>query len=243
MSKHFCCCLPVRFGVFILSFLTLLSSAGTAFALWWILVNGSKNGLVLEGGVKTGLIVAGVVWTLFALFGLFGFIGAIIRNRALVKTYSFFLWIQLLVGLAIGITFIVAFFKQSFRSTLINACADRLAELQTSALPNLTTQTLQQRQDACGNVFNQGRIGFIVSCSVSLLLNLYACIIVHRYSHQLTEEQQFKGNRHAMGQTYAAKDAPQGYYAHTPLTNVAGSQGHYEYPYAQKQHGFGSTSH
>lgn len=41
MSKLFCCCLPVRFGVFVLSLLTLLSSAGTAFALWWILVNGT----------------------------------------------------------------------------------------------------------------------------------------------------------------------------------------------------------
>jgi hypothetical protein len=46
-----------------------------------------------------------------------------------------------------------------------------------------------------------------------------------------------------MGQTYAAKDAPQGYYPHTPLTNVAGHQGHYEYPYAQKEHGFGSHNH
>jgi hypothetical protein len=43
MSKHFCCCLPVRFGVFVLSLLTLLGSAGTAFAIWWILANGTHS--------------------------------------------------------------------------------------------------------------------------------------------------------------------------------------------------------
>ncbi len=69
------------------------------------------------------------------------------------------------------------------------------------------------------------------------------CFIVHRYGTQLTEEQIFRGNSHAMGQTYAAKDAPQGYYPHTPLNNVPGRQGYYEYPYAQKEHGFGGSNH
>jgi hypothetical protein len=245
MSKHFCCCLPVRFGVFVLSFLTLLGSAGTAFALWWILANGPQRGLVLEGGVKTGLIIAGVVWTVFALFGLFGFIGAIIRNRALVKTYSFFLWIQLLLSLAMGIFIIVAFYKDSLRSTIIDECTNRLDQLQNSSLPatSVALQTKQDLQNTCSAVFNQGRIGFIVSLCISLLINLYCCFIVHRYGAQLTEEQQFRGNSHAMGQTYAAKDAPQGYYPHTPMNNVAGRQGYYEYPYAQRDHGFGGTNH
>jgi len=245
MSKHFCCCLPVRFGVFVLSFLTLLGSAGTAVAIWWIFANGPQRGLVIEGGVKTGLIIAGVVWTVFALFGLFGFIGAIIRNRALVKTYSFFLWIQLLLSLAMGIFITVAFFKDSLRSTIIDECTNRLDSLQSSSLSvaSAARQSRQDLQNTCSAVFNQGRIGFIVSLCISLLINLYCCFIVHRYGTQLTEEQRFRGNSHAMGQTYAAKDAPQGYYPHTPMNNVPGRQGYYEYPYAQKEHGFGGSNH
>jgi len=244
MSKHFCCCFPVRFGVFILSLLTLLGSAGTAFAVWWTLANGPQHGLILQGGVKTGLIIAGVVWTVFALFGLFGFVGAIIRNRALVRTYSFFLWIQLLVGLAMGIFIVVAFFNNSLRSTIINECTNRLDELQTSTVSLASArQSKEALETTCSSVFNQSRIGFIVSLCFSLLLNLYCCFIVYRYGTQLTEEQQYRGNSHAMGQTYAAKDAPQGYYPHTPMNNVTGRQGYYEYPYAQKEHGFGGSNH
>jgi len=244
MSKHFCCCIPVRFGVFILSLLTLLGSAGTAFVIWWLLANGPQHGLTFEGGVKTGIIIAGAVYTVFALFGLFGFIGAIIRNRGLVKTYSFFLWIQLLLTLAMGVFFGVALFKDSFRSTLIDTCIQRLTQLQDSTLPvgSSAHQTPQQIQDGCSSIFNRSRVGFIVSLSVSFLINLYCCIVVHRYGAQLTAEQQYRGDSHAMGQTYAGRDAPQGYYPHTPMTGVAGRQGHYEYPYAQKEHGFGTTN-
>jgi len=244
MSKHFCCCIPVRFGVFILSLLTLLSSAGTAFAIWWILGYGPQRGLILEGGVKTGFIIAGAVWTVFALFGLFGFIGAIIRNRGLVKTYSFFLWIQLLLTLAMGVFFTVAFFKDDFRSTLINECTKHLTELQdTFPVGSTDRQTPQQLQDACSSVFYRSRIGVIISFCLTFFVNLYCCIIVHRYGAQLTEEQGYKGSSHTMGQTHAGRDAPQGYYPHTPMTNVVGRQGHYEYPYAQKEHGFGASNH
>jgi len=99
MSEHFCCCLPARFGVFVVSLLTLLVSAGTASAILWVLVNGThspftptvhfpprvefgigthlaligpQHGVVLEGGVKTGFIIAGVMYAVSSLFGLFG---------------------------------------------------------------------------------------------------------------------------------------------------------------------------
>jgi len=241
MSKHFCCCLPVRFGVFILSLLTLLGSAGTAFVIWWLLENGPQHGLTLEGGVKTGLIIAGVVYIVFALISLSGFIGAIIRNRGLVKTYSVFLWVQLLLTLAMGVFFVIALTKDSLRSTLINTCIQRLTELQDSTVnaASAARQTPEQIQASCSGIFNQSRVGFLVTFGISFLLNLYCCIVVHRYGAQLTEEQQFRGASHAMGQTYATKDAPQGYYPHTPLSTVEGGHG---YPYAQKEHGFGSTN-
>jgi len=240
MSKHFCCCVPVRFGVFILSLLSLLGSAGTAAVIWFVIIKGPEQGLVLQGGVKTGLIIAAAVYTVFALISLFGFLGAIIRSRGLVKTYSAFLWIQLLLTLAMGIFFAISLFKDSFRSTLLDTCIQRLTELQNSLPAASRTQTPQQIQDGCAGIFKQSRVGFIISFCISFLINLYCCIIVHRYGTQLTEEQQYKGDSHAMGQTYAGKDAPRGYYPHTPLTNVEGGYG---YPYAQKEHGFGGSNH
>lgn len=107
---------------------------------------------------------------------LISFIGAIIRNRALVKTYSFFLWIQLLLSLAMGIFITVAFFKDSLRSTIIDECTNRLDSLQTSSLAVAPTalQSKQDLQNTCSAVFNQGRVGFIVSLCISLLINLCA---------------------------------------------------------------------
>jgi hypothetical protein len=143
-----------------------------------------------------------------------------------------------------GVFFAVAFFKEDFRSTLTSECVKHLTELQNSSLPASTGHTSPtDLQNVCSSVFWQSRVAIIVSFSISFLITLYCCIIVHRYGNQLTEEQQFKGNSHAMGQTYAAKDAPQGYYPHTAMTNTPGSQGHYEYPYAQKEHSFGAANH
>ena len=79
-----------------------------------------------------------------------------------------------MVGLAMGVFVVVAFYKDSLRETIISECTNRLDELQNSALPLASTarQTKQDLQNTCSAGFNQSRIGFIVSLCISLLLNL-----------------------------------------------------------------------
>ena len=79
MSKHFCCCIPVRVAVFFASLATFLG-AGFGAAIMWLalydiennkVVNGVDAGTINNTG-KIVVIVAGVLATLVALLGLFG---------------------------------------------------------------------------------------------------------------------------------------------------------------------------
>lgn len=99
MSKHFCCCIPVRAGVFLFSLLQFLATGFAAGFLWFVLDRehfffaiiprtGSHFVAVIlsgktwdgtdYGGIdNTGRIAVGIaagIFTLVALFALFGFV-------------------------------------------------------------------------------------------------------------------------------------------------------------------------
>jgi hypothetical protein len=78
-----------------------------------------------------------------------------------------------LLTLAMGVFFTVAFFKDDFRSTLINECTKHLTELQdTFPVGSTDRQTPQQLQDACSSVFYRSRIGVIISFCLTFFVNL-----------------------------------------------------------------------
>lgn len=90
-SRHFCFCIPVRFGVFVLSFWSLIASGLVASVFWLVLSKGmfyrcqtasqvltpnpgQQNGVKLASNLKAGIIVAGVLYSLFALISLAGYV-------------------------------------------------------------------------------------------------------------------------------------------------------------------------
>jgi len=171
--ETFCCCIPVRFGVFILSLLTIAGGGIISAASWLQFV---KLGSDADTAQKVILIVAGVVYGVLAAFSLFGFIGAVCASRPLVKSYSVILWINWLLSLAAGGLAIWQLFRSNSTDTVVDSC--RAADPQATV-------------DDCTNAFKIIRIVYIVIFAVLELIVLYACVIVSRYVDQLSQEQMF----------------------------------------------------
>lgn len=73
---------------------------------------------------KIAFIVTGVVYSILAIASLLGLIGAIGRKRALVSTYSTFLWFHLAAQVAVCAFFIYALFQNS--NQLVSQCTDQV---------------------------------------------------------------------------------------------------------------------
>ena len=73
-GRRFCCCIPVRLGVFVLSFVSLIASGLVAGVVWVALAKGPANHVHFAENLKIGLIIAGVLYTLFALISLAGYV-------------------------------------------------------------------------------------------------------------------------------------------------------------------------
>jgi len=234
MSKHFCCCIPVRVAVFFFSFLSLLASGASAALAWFVVYeidNDKQVGDVNFGSInnkgKIAFIVAGAVFTVVALISLFGFIGAIARKRRFVKAYSYFTWVTFLITCAAAGFFLYAVFSGK---NIFNGC---------------------QITDSDGTV-HECKLSLpvwqkIVSAAVvgaTLIIQLYIAIVIGRYVEQLYDEH----DEHKFGEYKLAKNVgassstyeptyypPTAQDQHQGLLNAGGA-----YPYADSAHAFGN---
>jgi len=250
-SRHFCFCIPVRFGVFVLSFWSLIASGLVATVFWLVMSKGQQNGEKLASNLKAGIIVAGVLYTLFALISLAGLVGSLVRSRALVRTFSIFLWFQLFASMAYSIAITIAMFDKSLQNHLVTECINQSNGTVTTVnqavhitVTNSTqaTQTADQIRKSCQSIFTPNNGWLIFGFFVFFLLTLYSCVIVRRYGKQLTDEQSYITTTST--ETTQAAFQPS-YYPHTPLSRVEPGYGagqSHAYPFAQREHGFGSQS-
>jgi hypothetical protein len=104
------------------------------------------------------------------------------------------------------------------------------------------TQTADQIRKSCQSIFTPNNGWLIFGFFVFFLLTLYSCVIVRRYGKQLTDEQSYITTTST--ETTQAAFQPS-YYPHTPLSRVEPGYGagqSHAYPFAQREHGFGSQS-
>ncbi|KAJ6575603.1 hypothetical protein DFH09DRAFT_915416 [Mycena vulgaris] len=175
-SRKFCCCLPVRFGVFVMSILAVLGG-GLVAAAGWIQV---KNLRIhpLSKTDEVSLYIVASMFSILALVGAFGLIGTIGKKAGLVSLFGGMLNIHLGFSVISGAFAIYSLFKQDANPLINN---DSLA----SCIHGSTDKHLI---DTCKTASNVAK-GLIVAAYVlSWLIELYGCIIVHNYVKQLDEE-------------------------------------------------------
>jgi len=255
MSKHFLCCIPVRFGVFIISLSTLLgwgiTAAALIYSLVWIQQHESDSNVTVNGqtynlnihintGEKIGWGAAGAIYVIFTIIALFGLIGAIRRNHKFVKAYSRLMWFLWIVNLLITITLIALFAVARSRGKFDDAAA-RCAD---------ANKFDSQSQKSCEDVLNQLNktsflIGWSVGLAIELLWHAYGCIIISRYVTQLEEEQAYLSYTSNTANAFNGGRA-KSFYPHEAvgggesemLTKGGGYEGG-NYPYADPHHSFG----
>jgi len=228
MSKHCCCCIPVRFGVFFFSLITFLLNGAGAGIAWAIVYNIEKGTQIddfdfgkIDNTTKIILIVAASIYTLLALVSLGGLFGAIFRKRGLVKTYSIFTWIMFLFYVAS--TGMVLYCVYSGK-TIGNGC------------------TITDKSDNCRfNYPTWQKVVITVVDVFFIFVHLYIALVIGRYVDQLYEEKEWKEYKlatSANNSTYTPSYYPSTVQeTHQGLLNPSG-----QYPYTDAAHSFGNKA-
>ncbi|KAH8109493.1 hypothetical protein DFH11DRAFT_1731087 [Phellopilus nigrolimitatus] len=234
-SRKFCCCLPVRFGVFVMTLVGTIGGGLVAGELWKQI----NDNDTFEKGTLSDKISAGVnagIWTLLAVVSLFGFIGTVAKRRGLVALYSTLLFINLALSIASGSYYLYTLFHGNAKQNAINKCE--------------SGSTSDVKGDACKAGFDVLRIVLIAVFCVVWIILLYGCVIVSNYVGQLHEEE-------ALEMPYYARSDPNTLASH-PMRSMPmvgaydpayevyqeskplAAHDHNEYAYRAPQHAFGS---
>jgi len=169
-SRKFCCCLPVRFGVFVMSLAALVLGGLVAVGSFLEL----KNENSLSKNDRTAVIIYAIIFSILALVGGFGFIGAISKQTGLVSLFGTLLGFHLGFSIVTGIYTIYTLFKRNTDEALANC------------INGSSDQTII---DGCHEGLKILKILVVVAYCVTWLIELWGVLIVASYVQQLKEEE------------------------------------------------------
>ncbi|KAK0521036.1 hypothetical protein OC835_007017 [Tilletia horrida] len=238
--RYFCCCIPTRIAVLILSALTLAGCIVNGWAIGNTLrsfdssssssssSNGTGRGETwysLPTGSKAILIADAVVVGLLGLSAIAGLVGALIRNRRLVGLYSFALWILFVAGLVLGSLAIWVGYRD--KAAWVQACIDNSSGVDL--------------EDMCAKAWKPALIITIIVFAVIKLIQAYLCVIVTRYKHQLdaehTERAHFQNSNNYAAAPFGVVGNRSAGGAYVPVVDVEknGGAGGHTHAYSHSQ--------
>ncbi|KAH9950790.1 hypothetical protein B0H21DRAFT_460358 [Amylocystis lapponica] len=213
MSRHFCCCIPVRAAVFIFSLFSLLGTGALAALAWYTLYeidrkSGKYSNVMSQGKIID--IVVGSISTFMALISLFGFVGSITRNKGFVKSYSYMTWI--LFALSLVSAGLYEYLVWSGRP-LNRACV------------NVDGQENISVEDCSVHLSTWLKVAVTAVMAIVVGVHLYIVVVIRRYVSQLEDDDGAWKGMYSLTTT----DANQGL-LHQPA-----------YPYADAAHSYGNA--
>ncbi|KAI0674190.1 hypothetical protein C8Q78DRAFT_967188 [Trametes maxima] len=180
-SRKFCCCLPVRFGVFCEALIGI--AIGGLFSVGgWIVVHDMLKGTLnppLSGSEKTSAWILAIVSTIVLLISLGGLIGSIWKRLSLVSLYAGAITFATVLDIAAGIFVIFQLFHGAGASD-ISKCEQDAA--------NRGQVNTDFTHFACNTGFKTGRVIVVVIYVLFWLFQIYGCHIAFEYVGQLKEE-------------------------------------------------------
>ncbi|KAI0360803.1 hypothetical protein OH77DRAFT_1493188 [Trametes cingulata] len=190
-SRKFCCCLPVRFGVFCESLLGAV--AGGFFAVGgWIIVHEMLKGTLnppLSGSEKTAAWLLAVISTIVTLVSFLGIVGSIWKIRSLVSLYAGAITFATVLDIVVGIFGIFQLFHGEGASQ-ISKCEANAGKGVNQDFTNF----------ACNASFKTARVIVVVLAVIFWLIAIYGCHIAFEYVGQLSEERSVDSEKNNQSQ-------------------------------------------
>lgn len=172
-SRKFCCCLPVRLGVFVLA-LVAMGGGSIVATVGWMSVSKLKDHPV-EITDEIALYIHSSIFTLLGLLGVFGFVGSLVKSRAMVIAFSVGLAIHLGLSIGSGIFTIYSVFKEAPQAA-IDKCLEG-------------TKGDEDAVQICKTGMTVVKGVMVAIYVIAWMIELYAYFIVERYVTQLEEEE------------------------------------------------------
>lgn len=196
-SRKFCCCLPVRFGVFVISLLGILGGALVS-AAGWIQIAKPDNSLQLSSAERISLWLETVIYTLLAILSLFGFIGVFTKNRRFISTYATSMFIHWGFSVGTGAFYLFQLFHKQGDQDVTNCENGDTGDI---------------KHDLCKGALDVVKAVSVTVLTIVWLIELYGCIIVSNYADQLADEEEFNAaaDRSAAPAPYAFTVPQNGY--------------------------------
>jgi len=175
-SRKFCCCLPVRFGVFCMTILGLVFGSLLCAAGWFEIHKQATGGLDLDKREIISLWFVSVSYTFLAVISVLGFVGACGRIRGLIVFYAYTITISTIVNIAVGILFVWTLFHRD--AGTVQKCQD----------------SIQDQGDAnfkhwvCQKGFDAFRVLITIGFVIIWIFMIAGIFIVFDYVGQLSEE-------------------------------------------------------
>jgi len=174
-SQKFCCCLPVRLGVFVMSLVAMVGGSFVA-AIGWIQV--AQFGThPREKWEEIALWIHSSMFSLLALLAIMGFIGCLIKSRGMVSSFAIALALHFGFSLASGIFTLYTLFRQSPQES-IDKCVNGSED------PEII--------QSCGNSIGLMKGIMVAIYVLTWLIQIYAYFVVERYVDQLDDERMAK---------------------------------------------------
>ncbi|TCD63304.1 hypothetical protein EIP91_005685 [Steccherinum ochraceum] len=205
-SRKFCCCLPVRFGVFCMAFLGLAAGGALGGLGWYEIHRYAIGEVAFDKREIVALYFVSIAFSVLALISLIGLIGGTFKVRGLVITYAYSVTVNTLILIGVGVFFVWTLFHRD-HSDMVNTCADDAnfgsnfardydPNFDSSYSPNFNTPTnFAAEPDAtpvthwfCQKGFDVIRILLTVAFVVIWIFQLAGIFIVFDYVGQLNEE-------------------------------------------------------
>jgi len=224
-ARHFCFCLPLRLGAFLISFCQLILVGLLAAAGWYALE--SMRGR-LPTHLRGSIAASSIYYTILSITALIGLFGTISRNASLLSTYAFYLAWSTGLQVVLDVLQLILFFRES-RQTLIQNCIDGSADVEV--------------QNICNNSFNSSKWSIVVSMVVGLIIQFWAAYIVASYAKKLEIEKSWRSGPGATTlhdtstSKYTHVQQQDDHGANVPLANAS-----HAYPYSGADNSFGGST-
>jgi len=176
-SHTFCFCLPVRFGVFLLSLLAL-GGGGLLAVFGWVQLSHLKEHPLAKID-QISLWIQTSLFSLLALLALFGFIGAMFRNRGMVSAFATGIAIHLGFSIIAGCFAIYAMFARDSQATIDNCIQNANDDSDATV-------------KSCKSALILLKALVVLIYVLAWFIQLYAYFVVERYVDQLDEERMFE---------------------------------------------------